>query len=203
MGKNKSTEIPEESKLRFREKRKWQIAFRRYVIQKNVSPYYAPYFGLDIDNIRKWFEYQFPEGIGWEDFGSRWQFEHIIPVTYFNFSEEEDLKLCWNFVNIRVGLIETSVGSSSKLDILGAKNYFKTLFDGSESVLALKLLHKIDHLELTEMVNTAGQLSFLKEKADYLRHIEHYSAFEFEMLNRGRSLEDVEKEMAIIRKFGS
>jgi hypothetical protein len=48
--------------LKFREKRKWQIALRRYVIEKNNCITYAPYFGLDRENLRKWFEMQFEEG---------------------------------------------------------------------------------------------------------------------------------------------
>ena len=55
--------------LKSREKRKWQIAFRRYVLEKNQCPSYAPYFGLDIQKIREWFEIQFEKGVKWEDFG--------------------------------------------------------------------------------------------------------------------------------------
>ncbi|MFI5132361.1 MAG: hypothetical protein ACHQFX_20330, partial [Chitinophagales bacterium] len=69
--------------LKFREKRKWQISLRRYVIDKSPCPLYAPYFGLDIENLRKWFEMQFSDNIAWGDFGKKWQFDHIIPVTYF------------------------------------------------------------------------------------------------------------------------
>ena len=68
--------------VKSREKRKWQIAFRRYVLERNPSVFYAPYFGLDIDTLRKWLESQFMEGIDWDGFGKDWQFEHIIPVTY-------------------------------------------------------------------------------------------------------------------------
>ena len=67
---------PTASLIKFREKRKWQIALRRYVLEKNICVEYAPYFGLDIENMRKWFEYQFKDGIGWDDFAGKWQFDH-------------------------------------------------------------------------------------------------------------------------------
>jgi hypothetical protein len=38
------------SLLQFREKRKWQIALRRYILERNKSTYYAPFFGLSIEN---------------------------------------------------------------------------------------------------------------------------------------------------------
>ena len=50
------------SLLKLREKRRWQIALRRYVIERNISTFYAPYFGLDVENIRIWFEMQFDAG---------------------------------------------------------------------------------------------------------------------------------------------
>lgn len=201
--KKESPEEPSESLLKFREKRKWQIALRRYVLERNACQFYAPYFGLDIENIRKWFEYQFPVGIGWDDFAKTWQFDHIIPVTYFDFSQEEELKLCWNFVNLRVEYFQRSKDKGQRLDILNAKSYFRELFDATQYPMAQKLLKKIDKIELSEMVSTEGQQLFLKEKQEYLKHIEGYSAFEFEMINRGRSLEDVQKEMDILKKFSN
>src|SRR5687767_12045954 len=92
------------SLLKFRAKRKWQINLRRYVIDQSPCPLYAPYFGLDIKNLRSWFEYQFTEDISWDDFGKKWQLDHVIPVTYFEHSQEDELKMCWNFTNLRVEL---------------------------------------------------------------------------------------------------
>ena len=54
------TEITD-SLIRFREKRKWQLSYRRYVLEKAPSEAYAPYFGLDIETLRQWFEAQFTE----------------------------------------------------------------------------------------------------------------------------------------------
>ena len=35
------------------EKRKWQLAFRRYVLEGTPSEAYAPYFGIDRVQLRK------------------------------------------------------------------------------------------------------------------------------------------------------
>jgi len=200
----KKREITKEatpSLLKFREKRKWQIAFRRYVLERNTSSAYAPYFGLDIENIRKWFESQFNEGIGWEEFGALWQFDHIIPVTYFDFSNEEDLKLCWNFTNIRVEYFQRNKDRGNRLDVLAAKGYFKKLLDNTGYKICQKLLHKIDQIELSEIVSTTAQEAFILSNRDYLDMIESYSNFEFELLNSGRSVAEVEKEIGFIKNF--
>src|ERR1035437_6748709 len=166
--------------LKFREKRKWQIALRRYVLEKNICVLYAPYFGLDIENLRKWFEAQFEKGIGWGDFAKNWQFDHIIPVTYFDSSNEAELKLCWNFTNIRVEQFQRNKDRGNRLDVLAAKRYFE---------------------ELYEMINSEKQQAFIIENRPYLDLIENYSAFEFELINSGRNISEVKKEIAFLKKF--
>jgi hypothetical protein len=181
--------------LKFREKRKWQISLRRYVLEKHLCVAYAPYFGLDVENMRLWFEYQFKEGAGWDNFGENWQFEHIIPVTYFDFSKEDELKMCWNFTNIQVEHFQKNKDRGNHLDVFAAKNYFKELYDKTNYLPCLKLLKKIGEIELSEFVSTESQQAFIKDHWEYLHMIENYSAFEFELLNSGRSIEEVRKEV--------
>lgn len=190
------------SLLKFREKRKWQISLRRYVIGRNPSPNYAPYFGLDINNMRQWFEYQFTAGVSWESFGANWQFDHIIPVTYFDFSVEKELKLCWNFTNLRVEQIQQNKDRGNRVDILAARNYFRDLYENTGYGICQQLLQKIDQIEISEIVSTNVQKQFIQEHLEYLKMIEGYSVFEFELLNSGRSIEDVKKEISFITNLG-
>ena len=189
------------SLLKFREKRKWQIALRRYVLEKNRCIFYAPYFGLDIENFRKWIELQFQEEINWENFGSAWQFDHIVPVTYFDFSQEEDLKLCWNFTNIRVEQFQRNKDRGNRLDILAAKGYFEDLYKKTLYSPCLRLLKKIDTIELSEIISSEKQEQFINENRAYLDMIENYSVFEFELLNSGRGIDAVKKEIDFFRKI--
>jgi len=187
--------------LKFREKRKWQIALRRYVLEKQPCVPYAPYFGLDIENLRKWFEVQFAGGIGWDDFGKSWQFDHIIPVTYFDFADEDELKLCWNFTNLRVESLEKTKDRGNRLDVLAAKGFFEALHQTTLYRPCLKLLEKIHQLELSEIVSSEKQQAFITSNRPYLDMIENYSSFEFELLNSGRTLEEVIKEVDFLKKF--
>lgn len=197
-----NTEVTPEL-LKFREKRKWQIALRRYVLEKNVCFDYAPYFGLDIENMRKWFEYQFQPGVGWSDFADKWQFDHIIPVTYFDFSNELELKMCWNFTNIRVEMVQRNKDRGNRMDVLAAKRYFKELYDKTSYEPCLKLLQKINVIELTDIVSTAAQQAFINENREYLEMITDYTAFEFELINSGRDKNEVKKELAFLKKYGN
>jgi hypothetical protein len=185
--------------LKFREKRKWQIAFRRYVLEKKSSAFYAPFFGLDIENLRNWFELQFEAGFGWGDFGKKWQFDHIIPVTFFDFTDESELRMCWNFVNLRVENLPAD--KSKGFDIPSAKAFFQELYTNTLFDPCQKLLEKIDKIEQSEIVSPEKQLHFIKSNKAYLDMIQNYSSFEFEMLNSGRSIDDVKKEVEFFKKF--
>lgn len=185
--------------LKFREKRKWQIAFRRYAMEKKSSFFYAPYFGLDIETLRKWFETQFEAGISWGDFGKKWQFAHIVPVTHFDFTDSADLKLCWNFVNLRVEGLPSD--KSRNFDISFAKSFFGELYSKTLYSPCKKLLEKINRIESSEIVHTEKQMAFINENRPYLDIIETYSSFEFEMLNSGRSIAEVKKEVEFLKKF--
>ena len=186
--------------LESREKRKWQINLRRYVLERSPCPQYAPYFGLDILNIRKWFEYQFENGLTWENFGEKWQFDHVIPVTYFDHNDEQELRLCWNFTNIRVEPLEMNKNRGSCIDVLGAKSYFDELYKRTNYPITKELREKIAKIELSELMSSEPQQKFLADHKDYLTHIENYSAFEFELLNHGRSIEDIRMEMEFLKK---
>ncbi len=181
--------------LKFREKRKWQINLRRYVIQQNPAYFYAPYFGLDIKNMRQWFECQFTNDLSWDNFGKKWQFDHVIPVAYFDFSNQEELKLCWNFINIRVGSIQTARTGGNRIDVLASKNYFEELYRNTGYPVCKKLLDKIEKIKTSEIISTKGQKGFINERKEFLEGIENYTELEFEFLNRGKSVEDVRKEI--------
>jgi hypothetical protein len=188
--------------LKFREKRKWQINLRRYVLKGHPCSFYAPYFGLDIKNIRKWFENQFEEGINWENFGKKWQFEHIIPVTYFDFLNENELRICWNFTNLRIENLKPGKKGNTRLDLLIAKKYFSELYDATGFEPCILLLSKIEEIESAGNESTLAQQTFINEKKDYLEMIKGFSAFEFELINNGKSIEEVKKEIDFLKNLG-
>lgn len=194
---------PTPENLVFREKKKWQIALRRYVIEKSPCTAYAPYFGMDIKNMRQWFECQFSEGMNWGNFGSLWQFNHIIPLVWFDFSMEEELLLCWNFTNIRVVSIHSNKERGQSVDILFSKQYFEALFKATGFAICKKQIEKIKKLELSEAISTDAQRKFINDNKEYLSQVENYSSFEFELLNSGRTVAEVLKEVSLLKNIGA
>ena len=188
--------------ITFREKRKWQIALRRYVLSKQLVTGYAPYFGLDISSFRKWIELQFEKELNWENFGKAWQFDHIVPVAYFDFNKEADLRLCWGFINIRVEKTNPDPLKGNRVDVLTAKAYFEDLFNATGLPLCGEMIKKITLIEQKRVSSNDKRKSFIKDKKQHLFSLEGFSSYEYEQLNSGIGMEDVQKEKEMLLKFG-
>ena len=191
-----------DSLLKFREKRKWQLAFRRYVLEKKASQPYSPYFGLGIEEFRKWIEIQFTSELNWDNFGTHWQFDHIIPVAYFDYSLEEDLRLCWNFINIRVERLDLNKNRGHRVDVLAVKSYFENLYNKTGYSLCLKMLDKINIIEVTNIVSEPKIEEFIIQNKEYLEMLSTLSNDEFNSLNMGMTLNEILLQRDILNKFG-
>lgn len=55
-----------------------------------------------LNDLKKHLEKQFSKGMSWENYG-KWEIDHIIPVSAFNFTSSKDLdfKRCWSLGNLR------------------------------------------------------------------------------------------------------
>jgi hypothetical protein len=48
-------------------------------------------------------ESKFQEGMTWDNYGTDWEVDHIVPVASFNFTsyEDEEFKKCWSLSNLQ------------------------------------------------------------------------------------------------------
>jgi hypothetical protein len=60
----------------------------------------ADIVGYETEELRRHLEKQFEEGMRWDNYGA-WQVDHIIPVSAFKSSNEEDIKAAWALSNLR------------------------------------------------------------------------------------------------------
>lgn len=59
--------------------------------------------GYTISQLKQHLEKKFTPGMTWENYGSHWNIDHIIPISAFNFSSisDADFKRCWSLKNIQ------------------------------------------------------------------------------------------------------
>ncbi len=191
-----------ESLHRKREKRRWQMALRRYVIEKNPSSAYAKYFGLDIEFFREWIAIQFKNGLSWDNFAEKWQFDHIVPVAYFDYSNEEDLLLCWNFINIRVEIIEKNKARGNRVDVMAVRTYFEDLYSKTQYPFCTRMLEKIKTIEVANIESNKELEGFIIKNQIYFEQISLLDKYDFQRLNAGVPFKTILTEKEIARKFG-
>lgn len=188
--------------LNKKEKSKWALAMRRYIIEDVPNQNYAPYFGLDSKTMREWIEVQFADGLNWDNYAKAWQFDHIVPVFYFDLKKEEDLMLCWNFINIRVEPISANKARGNRVDVLAVKAYFKSLYDKTGFSLAQKMLNKIQQIEVSSIESNETIENFIITNKEKLETISTLNKEEFNNYNQGQSIEDIMAERELLKKFG-
>ena len=188
--------------LKFNEKRKWQLALRRYIIESKASENYAPYFGLDVKGFRHWIAIQFTDELNWDNFASSWQFDHLVPLTYFDFSKESDLYLCWNFINIRVERLEHNKNRGNGIDVLAVKPYFQHLYNKTGYGFCLQMIKKLELIEVSNIESNLAIENFIIDNKQHLETISTLSQEEFGRFNQGTSLKDIMLEREILKKFG-
>ena len=87
----------------------------RVVMFKNDNT--MNYIGCNIQYLREWFEFNFTKEMNWENYGTYWSVDHIIPVSKFDLTNEEEKVKCWNWSNLIPVTIKFNSSKKSKIDM--------------------------------------------------------------------------------------
>lgn len=71
----------------------------RSLVKKETSTF--DMLGCEVEFFRKWIEFQFDADMSWDNIGSHWHFDHVIPCASFDLSKIAELQECFNWQNIR------------------------------------------------------------------------------------------------------
>lgn len=58
------------------------------------------YIGCTIRELREYVEAKFTDGMSWDNYG-KWHMDHIVPVSAFDQTNEDDLHKCWHYTNFQ------------------------------------------------------------------------------------------------------
>lgn len=111
---NKNSWCANERKRNINYRLKKSLAARLRTVVKKEN-HTMIYIGCNIQFLRKWFEYNFTTEMNWDNYGNYWSIDHVVPVSTFNLTIEEQKMECWNWSN----LVPVSISyNSSKKNIL-------------------------------------------------------------------------------------
>lgn len=98
---------------RYKEKTKQNISFKlntnvhkcinSLFTGRSKTTMYTMYLGYNEEQLKKHFELLFTPEMNWDNYGSVWEIDHIIPKNCFSFEsyDDEQFKQCWSLSNIR------------------------------------------------------------------------------------------------------
>lgn len=58
------------------------------------------YVGTKFENVAKWLEYNFTDEMTWENHGTVWDVDHVVPVCKWDLDNDEHVELCFNWKNL-------------------------------------------------------------------------------------------------------
>ncbi len=68
---------------------------------KNKSKAFEKYLGCDHKTFLDWLKFNFDDNMTLENYGEVWHLDHVIPVSYFDLTDENKILECFNWSNIR------------------------------------------------------------------------------------------------------
>ena len=97
--KQKSDRCSREAKSNMNYRIKKSLAARLRTVL-NKKSHTMDYVGCNIQYLREWIEYNFTSEMNWENYGTYWSIDHIIPINKFDMSVECEKYRCWNWSNM-------------------------------------------------------------------------------------------------------
>jgi hypothetical protein len=127
---------------------------------KNTS--YKKIIGCDINHLKKWLEYQFDSNMNWNNFVAYRQIDHIIPMSIFNFDNEIEKRICFNWRNLQPLFKDEN---RSKSNILVLPYVFNNIILTHRFIQSQNLNH-------SEYQNLKETLGWLREKLRYGKNLQ-------------------------------
>lgn len=91
---------------------------------KGIPTSYQDMIGCDMDFFKKWIEFRFDENMNWDNLGTYWQIDHILPINGFEFNDDRAKNICFHWTNLQP---LTCFENRSKSDKLLPHYYFNNI----------------------------------------------------------------------------
>lgn len=82
---------------------------------KSKSAHTMELIGCSIEELKQHLESQFRDGMSWDNYGTTWHIDHIIPCIAFDMTDEEQQKECFNYKNLQPLLVEENLSKNDTM----------------------------------------------------------------------------------------
>lgn len=81
-------------------KKRQQAAFRRFIKGQSTPVDMRGWIGLNHFEIKELLETRMQPSMGWQNYGTHWVIDHVVPFWLFDVTNESDMKLLWHPDNL-------------------------------------------------------------------------------------------------------
>ena len=150
---------------RIKERRKADLGFRLQEIVrskvhrmlKGIDTSYKSLIGCSEEILRKWLEFQFDGQMTWDNLGTYWHVDHILPINKFDFDSPRAKFICFNWKNLQP---LPAFENMSKSDAIQLHYYFN-------SIVTIHRFIQREKLDSSEYQGVRESLRWLREKLGY------------------------------------
>lgn len=103
--------------------------------------------GCNYDFLIKWLECNFKPDMTWENYGTYWDIDHVIPLSLFDFSQEINIKICYNWINLRPLEKKVNIAKSNVIQEIYINEHIKDIQKYLENNT------NYEYQSLSEMIN--------------------------------------------------
>lgn len=57
--------------------------------------------GIELEQFLRWIEYQFVDSMSWDNYGTYWEIDHVLPCASFDLSDDQQKQKCFHWSNMR------------------------------------------------------------------------------------------------------
>lgn len=132
-----------------------EIHKRRFkkVVNGGQSSSMFKLLGCSGSELVDWIESQWDDWMTWDNYGGKyggisqdtWHIDHVVPCSWFDHEDDEELKLCWNYRNLRplcsirnVSIGNSGVDSLEHLESMNADEIILGLIDKCKIEIMLR-----------------------------------------------------------------
>jgi hypothetical protein len=84
------------------------------------------YIGCDIEFLKTWIEFRFEHDMTWDNNGTLWHIDHILPVNAFDFEIKTDITVCNHWTNLQPLYKEENLIKHDKIEL---HHYFNNIIN--------------------------------------------------------------------------
>lgn len=100
----------------FRLKKILRTRLYKTIKGNKTSKHLLSALGIPLLDFRKWIEFQFDDSMCWDNYGTYWEIDHVLPCDSFDLTKEEEVSICFCWKNMRPLLKIDNSKKSNKID---------------------------------------------------------------------------------------